>query len=67
MRVMTSPFHDLDVVDVEEDFHPRRADLVAEFDAPLDRVGLVVGVAFHRDVDAAVQHFQARVTFFFSA
>ena len=53
--------HDLHVVDVEEDLHPRRADLLADLGGPLDPVALVVGMAFHLDVHPAVEHLDAQV------
>ncbi|MFM1944474.1 MAG: hypothetical protein RI897_3456 [Verrucomicrobiota bacterium] len=39
--------HDLDVVDVEEEFHVRRIDFTDEVDTEVDIIAEVAGVAFH--------------------
>ena len=43
--------HDLDVVDVDENLEIRRANFIAAFHRPLERVGLIAGMAFHVFVD----------------
>ena len=53
--------HDLHVVDIEEQFHPRRVDAFDQVDAQVDIVTEVAGMPFHRvRVIARVQVFQTK-------
>ena len=58
------PLHNLDMVNVEEDFHAFGPDLFADFDGHFDLVAEIIRMAFHLDVHPRVEHFEAEVDFF---
>ena len=53
--------HNLHVVDVKQQFHPGRADLLDDFHTVVDVVALVAGMALHLGCHPAVEHLQAEV------
>ena len=48
------------MVDVEQQFERRRADLLDDFNAIVGMVSLIPGMSLHFAIDAAVEHFQTQ-------
>ena len=60
------PVHDLDVINVEEQFDPGRADGIEDFHAVVDMIALISGMSFVGvAIVPTVEHFQADGNAFF--
>src|SRR2546425_3125140 len=57
-------FHDLNMINIKENFHALGTDLAAYFGRHLDLVAEIIRVALHLDIDAGIEHFETKSDLF---